>query len=261
MKQYDYINYFKRNNIAVLIPTYNNSGTITQVIDSVLEYCEDLIVVNDGSTDETQSLLDAYPQIHLVKYLPNRGKGHALKRGFDWAREHGFKSVITMDSDGQHLASDLQLFADEHKNSPNSIIVGSRSFNAPNMPQKNSFANRFSNFWFTVQTAISLHDTQTGFRLYPLDVMGTMKPIKNRYEAELELLVRCAWKNIPIVSRDIHVYYPPKEERVSHFRPGMDFFRISLLNTLLCLLAVIYGYPSMLIRKLLGISGCKKIKK
>ena len=69
-----------------------------------------------------------------------------------------------------------------------------------------------------------------------------------------------AWKNIPIVSRDINVYYPPKEERVSHFRPGMDFFRISLLNTLLCILAVIYGYPSMLIRKLLGIKGCKKNK-
>ena len=260
MGKQECINYFKENKIAVLIPTYNNSGTIAHVVESVLDYCADLIVVNDGSTDDTQNILKHYPQLHLVEYLPNRGKGQSLKSGFEWARNNGFKSVITMDSDGQHLASDLPLFVDENEKNPDSIIIGSRSFDAPNMPQKNSFANRFSNFWFTVQTAISLPDTQTGFRLYPLDVMGSMVPINKRYEAELELLVRCAWKNIPIVSRDINVYYPPKEERVSHFRPGMDFFRISLLNTLLCILAVIYGYPSMLIRKLLGIKGCKKNK-
>lgn len=258
MKNNDCIDYFKQNGIAVLIPTYNNAGTLGQVIESVLEYCDDLIVVNDGSNDETQLLLTNYPHVKVACYSPNKGKGYALRTGFRLAKKLGFKSVITMDSDGQHLASDLPLIADENMKNLDSIIVGSRSFNVPNMPQKNSFANRFSNFWFTVQTAISLPDTQTGYRLYPLEVMGGMTPINNRYEAELELLVRCAWKNIPIVSRAIHVYYPPKEERVSHFRPGMDFLRISLLNTLLCVLALIYGYPSMLIRKLLGIKGCKK---
>jgi hypothetical protein len=113
------------------------------------------------------------------------------------------------------------------------------------MPAKNSFANKFSNFWFTVQTAYRLRDTQNGFRLYPLSAMKGLHPLSSRYEAELEMLVRAAWKGIRIIPVPTLVYYPLEGERISHFRPGMDFFRISVLNTLLTLLAIVYGYPSM----------------
>ena len=102
-----------------------------------------------------------------------------------------------------------------------------------------------------MQTARRLPDTQTGFRVYPLKKIGRHNPLNNRYEAELEILVRCAWRNVKIKSCPINVYYPPQEERVSHFRPTADFARISVLNTVLCLLAVVYGYPSMGIRKLI----------
>ena len=81
--------------------------------------------------------------------------------------------------------------------------------------------------------------------------MGNMRLFTSRYEAELELLVFSAWRGIDIVPLPIHVYYPPAEERVSHFRPGPDFARISLLNTCLCFIAILYGYPSMFIRKVL----------
>jgi hypothetical protein len=120
------------------------------------------------------------------------------------------------------------------------------------MPRGNIFANKFSNFWFMVQTGKRLPDTQTGFRVYPLHKIGNMRLFTNRYEAELEMLVCSAWRNIPIVSQPINVYYPPINERISHFRGGKDFFRISVLNTILCVFAIIYGYPSMLIRKLLA---------
>ena len=118
------------------------------------------------------------------------------------------------------------------------------------MPRQNTFANRISNFWFRLQTGIALPDTQSGFRLYNLSSLRLLGLITSRYEAELELLVRSAWRNIPIIPIPINVYYPPQEERVSFFRPGKDFTRISILNTFFCFAAILYGYPSMLLRKI-----------
>ena len=133
---------------------------------------------------------------------------------------------------------------------PDALVIGSRDITAKNMPAGNTFANKFSNFWFKVQTCKSLPDTQTGYRLYPLKQMGTMWWVTSRYEAELEMLVFAAWHGIKLVPVSINVYYPPVGERVSHFRPGMDFFRISVLNTVLCVLAVLYGGPRMLISRI-----------
>ena len=242
----------KMNKLCVLIPAYNCEKTIENVVKSVLQYTSDIIVVNDGSIDNTENrLLQFEKKIILISYKKNMGKGYALKLGFNEANKRGFSCVLTVDSDGQHLAEDIPHFIDAIRLNPNTLIVGSRSFDNPNMPQGNIFANKFSNFWFRLQTAYKLPDTQTGYRLYPLKRMKKMRPFTHRYEAELELLVRCAWKGIRIISIPIQVYYPAKEERISHFRPQKDFLRISLLNSLFCLLAIIYGYPSMLIRCIL----------
>jgi hypothetical protein len=116
------------------------------------------------------------------------------------------------------------------------------------MPAGNSFANRFSNFWFALQTLRRLPDTQTGFRVYPLEDLPPLWILTSRYEAELTLLVFSAWKGISLVPVPVQVSYP--EDRVTHFRPFWDFFRISVLNTVLCLLALIYGYPRMLLTRL-----------
>ncbi|MDX9797840.1 MAG: glycosyltransferase family 2 protein [Bacteroidales bacterium] len=240
----------QKTKICILIPTYNNEKTIEQVVSSTMNYCKDIIVVNDGSTDNTKNILEGIrDKITLITYPKNKGKGYAIKQGFQKAREKGFDATITMDSDGQHLAEDIPLLLNAYSNNPNSLIIGQRSFNNPNMPNKNSFANRFSNFWFKLQTGKKLNDTQTGFRLYPIKKMKRMKPFNNRYEAEYELLVRIAWRNIKLIEQPINVYYPPLEERVSHFRPTKDFVRISLLNTFLTIAALFYGYFSMLIRK------------
>ena len=238
--------------VCAIIPTFNNLATLPAVIDGVRAQIEDVIVVNDGSTDGTADYLGTLSDgVAVVSYLPNRGKGYALRQGFAKARRMGFDAAVTIDSDGQHRASDIPALIACYSAHEGGVVVGSRQFDNPNMPSKNTFANRFSNFWFTVQTARRLPDTQTGFRVYPLGKIGRHNPLNNRYEAELELLVRCAWRDVDITPCPINVYYPPQEERISHFRPTADFARISLLNTVLCLLAVIYGYPSMAIRKLI----------
>ncbi|GHU68531.1 hypothetical protein FACS189413_05640 [Bacteroidia bacterium] len=239
--------------ICIIIPVYNSEELIAGVVKSVLQCAENLIVVNDGSTDGTMEKLVKFQKLNkfeLISYEKNRGKGYALQQGFRRALKLGFTHAITMDADGQHLASDLEIMTKAAENQPNALIVGARKFDNPNMPQGNVFANNFSNFWFALQTGQRLPDTQTGFRVYPLQKIGKMRLFTKRYEAELELLVRCAWCNIRLVSQPVNVYYPPVNERFSHFRKGKDFFRISILNTVLCFLAVVYGYPSMLIRKI-----------
>ena len=239
----------RKQGICVIIPTYNNAPFLTDVIEDVCRYTSSVIVVNDGSTDNTDEILSRFrPQIEIVSYARNRGKGYALNRGFEKARSMGFSAAITMDSDGQHLASDLKLFVEAAKQHKGTMIIGSRQLEQENMPKKNTFANKFSNFWFALQTGTILPDTQTGFRLYPLARMKEMKAFTSRYEAELELLVRSAWRNIPLLPIPIQVYYPPVEERVSHFRPSVDFLRISVLNAIFVFCAILYGYPSKLVR-------------
>jgi len=241
---------------CVIIPVYNSEKHIANVLTSVLQHIDNVIVVNDGSTDGTleaikRNTFQKRVTFELVSYTKNRGKGYALQQGFSRALELGFTHAITMDADGQHLATDIATLVQTSEKQPNALIVGARKFDNPNMPQGNIFANNFSNFWFMVQTGKKLPDTQTGFRVYPLQKIGKMRLFTNRYEAELEMLVRSAWRNIPIISQPINVYYPPVNERLSHFRGGKDFFRISVLNTILCFVAVIYGYPSMFLRRLM----------
>lgn len=228
--------------ICVIIPTYNNATTIRRVIEDVEKYCSSIIVVNDGSTDNTAEILKSIPlPIEVVSYLKNRGKGHALVTGFKKAIALGYTHAITIDADGQHFADDIPCFIEGLKNNHEGFIVGCRNLTEENMPRQNTFANRFSNFWFRLQTGINLPDTQSGYRLYTLSSLKGLNLITSRYESELELLVYAAWAGVSITSVNVKVYYPPAEERVSHFRPFYDFFRISVLNTFLCLGALVYG--------------------
>ena len=228
--------------ICVIIPTYNNATTIRRVIEDVEKYCSSIIVVNDGSTDDTAAILQSIPSpIEVVSYPDNRGKGYALVTGFKKAKALGYTHAITIDADGQHFADDIPCFIEGLKHNPEGFIVGCRNLTEENMPRQNTFANRFSNFWFRLQTGINLPDTQSGYRLYTLSSLKGLNLITSRYESELEFLVYAAWAGVDITSVNVKVYYPPAEERVSHFRPIYDFFRISVLNTVLCLGALLYG--------------------
>lgn len=239
--------------ICVIIPTYNNAGTIADVVMRSLEECCDVIVVCDGCTDDTlDRLAELEKKPVIVELKKNSGKGIALKEGFRYALKQGFSYAITLDGDGQHYPEDIPVLLKANMKHPGALIVGERK-NLENADRSggSKFANSFSNFWFAVQTGQYLKDTQTGYRLYPLKKLHGLSLLTSRYEAELELMVFASWHGVKLVSEPVNVYYPPREERVSHFRPGKDFARITVLNTVLCCLTLVYGLPLRILRALM----------
>jgi len=228
--------------ICILIPTYNNEKTLKRVIDGVLDYTESIIVINDGSTDSTPHILGQYPQITTVSLPENKGKGNGLKIGFRKAKELNFDYTITIDSDGQHYPDDLPVFVEALLNEDHDVLlIGNRNMSQDGIPKKSSFGNRFSNFWFWFETGIKLEDTQSGYRLYPLHKIPK-KYFTPKFEFEIEIIVRTAWRHVPVKNVPIKVLYDPAE-RVSHFRPFKDFTRISILNTILVTITLIYIIP------------------
>lgn len=228
--------------ICVLIPTYNNEKTLRRVIDGVLEYSDNIIIVNDGSTDSTQEILRQYPHMTVINLPENKGKGNGLKTGFRKAKKLGYNYAITIDSDGQHYPDDITVFVEALQNEEEDVLlIGNRNMSQDGIPKKSSFGNRFSNFWFWFETGIKLEDTQSGYRLYPLHKIPK-KYFTPKFEFEIEIIVRTAWRHIPVKNVPVKVLYDPAE-RVSHFRPFKDFTRISILNTILVTITLVYIIP------------------
>jgi glycosyltransferase involved in cell wall biosynthesis len=241
---------FKNKRVAVLVPTYNNAQTLRRVLTNVLEYTDQVIVVNDGSTDTTTQILQDFQQLIIVSYAVNQGKGYALRNGFQKAVESGFEYVISIDSDGQHYPDDLPLFLEMMGNHPGQIIIGVRNMAQANVPGKSSFGNRFSSFWFWVSTGLKMRDTQSGYRLYPVKLLQPIRFRTKKFEFEIEVLVLSAWRGIKISEVSIRVFYPAKGERISHFRPFTDFARIFILNTFLVIIASVYIKPRDFLRRI-----------
>lgn len=255
----DYAALMLQHKICVLVPTYNNAELISPVIEGLLQYSNQIIVVNDGSTDTTETVLEKYSNINVIGYANNKGKGHALLYGFKYAYKNGYHYAITIDSDGQHYPDDICQFVDYIIDNPGSLIIGARNMDQSHIPGKSTFGNKFSNFWFWVETGYALQDTQSGFRLYPLEAIVNTKYFSTKYEFEIEAPVRASWKGVPIAAVPISVYYPPQEERVSHFRPFKDFGRISVLNTFLTFIALLWIHPRNFIIKIFSKEGRKAI--
>lgn len=228
--------------ICVLIPTYNNEKTLKRVIDGVLNYTESIIVINDGSTDSTPQILTQYSQITVITLPENKGKGNGLKTGFRKGKELGYDYAITIDSDGQHYPDDIPVFVNALlQDKEEVLLIGNRNMSQDGIPKKSSFGNWFSNFWFWFETGIKLEDTQSGYRLYPLHKIPK-KYFTPKFEFEIEIIVRTAWRHVPVKNVPIKVLYDPAE-RVSHFRPFKDFTRISILNTILVTITLFYIIP------------------
>ncbi len=223
-----------KTRITAIIPTYNNAATLAEVIERVARFLPDIIVVNDGSTDTTADILANRNDCTVIFFSENRGKGCALLAGFEKAEESGFTHAITIDSDGQHLPEDIPLLIKSIDINPETLWVGNRILpytEGEKPPVRSIFGRKFGNFWYKFNTGIVLHDTQCGFRAYPLKEIRALPCQGKRYEYEQEALVKAAWNGIPVKEVPIRLYYLPADKVVSHFRPVRDFIRISKVNS------------------------------
>jgi uncharacterized protein (DUF2062 family) len=233
--------------IAVVMATYNNAGTLRQVLAGVRANSPGpMIVVDDGSTDGSADMLRAEHGIDVLRVAPNRGKGHALRRGFERARALGCTHAITIDTDGQHDPADVPAITQAIIAQPDAMVMGIRNMDQASVPGRSSFGNRFSNFWFKVETGITLGDTQTGFRGWPLRPMEGMRWLTDRFGFEVEAIVKLAWSGVPFAQVPVRVRYD-FPERVSHFKPFLDFTRISFLNAWLVTCALVWYWPKRLL--------------
>lgn len=225
-------------NILVVVPVYNHSETLRQVVEGVLEQHPLVLVVDDGSQTPVSALLEGLP-VESVRHEINLGKGAALRTAADWGLERGYSHMVCLDADGQHDPKDLSKFFSAIAESPQAIIVGHRDFAQTSIPGSSRFGRQFSNFWLRLQTGSQLKDSQSGFRAYPLMLFQHLNFWTRRYNFEVEVLVRSAWAGLELRDVDISVYYPPGDERVSHFRGFMDNWRLTLLNTHLTMRSVV----------------------
>ncbi len=220
-----------QDGFAVVIPVYNHGRTARQVVQSALALNLPLYVVDDGSTDNGCSSLQSLPGVHLIRHPINRGKGAALLTGFRAAAEVA-DWAITMDADGQHHAEDARVLMAAVADGRRAIAVGCRrSMLAAGAPWTSRFGRGFSNFWIRTSGGPVVTDSQSGFRIYPLPEVLTLGVRARRYQFEVEVLVKARWHGLPVIEAPIRVTYQPEGERISHFRPFVDFVRNSNVFT------------------------------
>lgn len=235
--------------IAIVIPLYNHAATLEKVVTESLNFTDILIVVDDGSSDNVSTVLERLdPAVHIIRHPENLGKGAAILSGANRARELNATHIITIDADDQHYSDDIPAFIKAVIETPAAIIVGYRDFAATYVPKSSDFGRDFSNFWFRVQTGRKIGDSQSGFRAYPLNLLGALNWREKRYAFENEVLVRAAWGGVKINEIRIGVYYPAKHEHISHFHRLWDNLRLSFLNTRLTIRSMLPWPHNQLIR-------------
>ena len=209
-----------------MIPAYNHVDTVCSVAQKALQLGFPVYVVDDGSTDATAQQVGRLEGVRLIRHAANQGKGAALKTGMQAAMTAA-RWCIAMDADGQHDPLDASALIQAIPENKRPIVIGVRQAMATEGAHWTSrFGRKFSNFWVWTAGGHRSLDTQSGFRIYPLPETLQLGVVADRYQFEVEVIVKARWKSLPLVEAPVSVRYPAGE-RVSHFRPFVDFMRNS----------------------------------
>mgnify|MGYP003471563967 CR=1 FL=1 len=230
---------------CVVIPTYDNPATITAVVESVVPYLRDVIVVDDGSGPAARALIDALRErglAHVVRRERNGGKGAAVKAGLRAAHELGYSHALQLDADGQHAVSDIPRFLAEAGRAPAALVLGTPRF-ATDAPKARLYGRKISVGFVQLETMSMgersrIADPLCGYRVYPVEAALRCAPRADRMDFDPEIAVRMVWSGVAVHNLPTLVRYIPRAQGgVSHFQLVRDNLRISLMHSrLMCTL-------------------------
>ena len=207
---------------CVIIPAYREAGRIAAVVEGVKAFVSDVIVVDDGSPDETASQAER-AGARVVRHPLNRGKGAALDTGFRAARERGFDFAITLDGDGQHAPGDLPAFIQAFRQSGTPVLIGSRMSDTRDMPWVRCVTNRIMSWLLSREMGQWVPDTQCGYRLYALAVVPEISAQSTRFAAESEILMELSHRGVKIGSVPITTIYGSEQSKIHPVKDGVRF--------------------------------------
>jgi len=213
-----------KNNIAAVIPFFNESRTINQIVNNTLQYVDCVIAVDDGSTDDSSSKIPKNKNITLLKFKVNHGKGFALREGLNEGVNKGYTQLITIDADLQHNPDEIPLLINELINFD--IVIGNRLNNLVNMPLHRRMSNKITSFLLSLKTGKKIIDSQCGFRAYRAEVIKNIKTVKNGYEAESEILIKACRRGYKIGFTDISTIYGNEESKISPVKTTFNFVKV-----------------------------------
>jgi len=223
---------------VVVAPTYNNAGTVIEVLARVEAQGLALVVVNDGSTDGTAEALETWANgprdvaVAVVTHEVNRGKAAALQSGFAKAAAMGCSHAVSIDTDLQHAPEDIPLLLEAAREAPTALVLGAREGDRAHQPRRRRVARGLANRLITWACGRPVADTQSGLRVYPLELVtgpGSLRCRSGYYAYETELIVRSVWAGRRVVEVPIAGRYLPAGASVSHFRAGRDSLRWAVL--------------------------------
>lgn len=207
--------------VLILVPAHNEARFITNVVSSIKSLGHDIVVIDDGSVDQTAALAKNAGAI-VVSTGAKTGKGNALRRGFEYALKAHVDVVITMDGDGQHASCDIKTFIERYEKTHASVINGNRLHNPQGMPALRLVTNKLMSWIISKICHQHIADTQCGFRLMTVDVLHHIKLECENFEIETELLIQAGKRGFKIDNVPVATIY---SDEVSKIRPLHDTWR------------------------------------
>jgi len=212
--------------VCVLIPAYNAERTIRPVVRECIDLGYPVVLVDDGSLDGTAGIV-AGLAVTILTHRVNQGKGMALRTGFQWALEHGFEIIVTIDADGQHDASALPGLVAAAEAAAADIMIASRFSQFAEMSGPRKVWNRFGVWCMRKRTGLEISDSQSGFRCYSGRLLSAITLESGGYDLEMEILMKAWQKGFTIASLPVAARIADGRS-TSHYRPFRDTWNICM---------------------------------
>jgi glycosyltransferase involved in cell wall biosynthesis len=216
-------------NIVAIIPAYNEGKRIFEVVKETRRYVEQVIVIDDGSHDDTVAYAEKAEAL-VIRHPHNLGKGAACRSGFYGAMKLNCDAIIMLDGDGQHAPSDIPNFIQALQDNiqETGIVVGNRMTDTKDMPLARFLTNKTLSSMISFLAGTKMIDTQCGFRLIHRRVLEGVDYENNRYDAESEILVRAARAGFSIEEIPVQTIYNGEYSKINVFWDTLRFVRFFL---------------------------------